>query len=900
MTIKNNSLNRSIPRSFNFREIAFNDIEVSALLKRVSQNNNDFLSDQWTVGIKGKSQLNFRKITEILVKYPAWLTKQQYNPIVVIKLLLLYTIKEVSSVNTIKVRFRKLIKVYIFLAENNKNQISNRCLDEFFQFMLNKSLTKNEQLPIIDNYKQTSFSSFKAGLYVDDWIYALKVLKINDYFWSPSISNKKLLIRLKNYYNQNSQSNLTFHDWSLGNSLNTLTLDYGKYYIEHCIEFFQKNIVRAIAVEKTLMDAEIIAEQAGMKILAKKSLDEVKHFINKFLLGFSPEEIPKIKGRPKRLESVRKLQKVVLKTYAKYYFQFKVRDLLLHEDSLKDFAESIDYSLADAADVHFFQVVVKVLLDQELMDKSMRQKNISNIQDVWLKLKVMREIDIKELQFLLKEKIRIFSNTISIKLVDLNFIENSQLNWPQSNKFPLTYFKRAVGSAGLVYFVSLTGWRASEYGFGLNDIEVSINKDILDQKSYPFRYHVNWYIPKTHKEKKVKREITESAFQCLNMLSHLNSSYGSLPCLYKKTKLTKSYSVSSGLSSKRLSAMWQNFVYHYSPFEKIDKKLTIQSLSVDELTASDLGIERNLFEAYKRARSEVKRLLFQIYNPYKSLGKMINLYKSRSLPDKVLEVFDTYLSSSAKLRIASISNEKSLSSSFVRQCSNEIRGDSLYPTNHAFRHMWAEAVYRRFDGDAGWMIRSQFKHISQDMWLAYIRDKDNLREHDEVKRRVLSSLLYNYLENSSDTVYAGNMDKYLRRVFKETKVTTFSNLNDEVSNYIDEEILDIKTNPWGYCILKKRAKHRAKCSINNVPNRQNASVNLCLGCPNNLTQSGNIPGIVTAIGNDLAVLQEPALPKIFSERSYKTVKLALKNLIQLNADEKILVEVRESLEAYKK
>ena len=51
--------------------------------------------------------------------------------------------------------------------------------------------------------------------------------------------------------------------------------------------------------------------------------------------------------------------------------------------------------------------------------------------------------------------------------------------------------------------------------------------------------------------------------------------------------------------------------------------------------------------------------------------------------------------------------------------------DCYYPTPHAFRHMWAEAVYRRFDGDIGWMIRSQFKHITRYMWGDYIRDKEN-------------------------------------------------------------------------------------------------------------------------------------------------------------------------------
>ncbi len=33
----------------------------------------------------------------------------------------------------------------------------------------------------------------------------------------------------------------TYRDWREGGSLNQLNLDYGQYYVEHCITFFEKH-----------------------------------------------------------------------------------------------------------------------------------------------------------------------------------------------------------------------------------------------------------------------------------------------------------------------------------------------------------------------------------------------------------------------------------------------------------------------------------------------------------------------------------------------------------------------------------------------------------------------------------------------------------------------------------
>lgn len=122
-----------------------------------------------------------------------------------------------------------------------------------------------------------------------------------------------------------------------------------------------------------------------------------------------------------------------------------------------------------------------------------------------------------------------------------------------------------------------------------------------------------------------------------------------------------------------------------------------------------------------------------------------------------------------------------------RVLSAEILADALYPSPHAFRHMWAESVYRRFDGDAGWMIRSQFKHISQTMWLAYIRDKDNRFEHQRVKLVVIHSLVANFLRHKGEG-YTGRMTTLLRRLSQKTKVLTADEQKELAATLATQEI----------------------------------------------------------------------------------------------------------------
>ncbi len=229
---------------------------------------------------------------------------------------------------------------------------------------------------------------------------------------------------------------------------------------------------------------------------------------------------------------------------------------------------------------------------------------------------------------------------------------------------------------------------------------------------------------------------------------------------------------------------------------------------------------------------------------------------------------------------------------------SELTRDTRYPTYHAFRHMWAEAVYRRFDGDAGWMIRSQFQHVSPKMWLAYIRDKDNRLSHQRVKEQVISSLVRNYLKHKGEG-YAGQLHTFLRRIVKKTSVVAPEEQEHIITRFTTIEFEDLKANPWGYCLLMRRTRTKAKCCEMGEPKRHNASPDLCLGCMHNLMQTENVEWSLLHAATHVEALKNPLVPAIFKASSYKLVKNVMKHVRTLNPFHESLPELEMILNSYK-
>jgi hypothetical protein len=228
---------------------------------------------------------------------------------------------------------------------------------------------------------------------------------------------------------------------------------------------------------------------------------------------------------------------------------------------------------------------------------------------------------------------------------------------------------------------------------------------------------------------------------------------------------------------------------------------------------------------------------------------------------------------------------------------NALKSNCIFPTPHAFRHTWAEAVYRRFDGDAGCMIRSHFKHISQSMWLAYTRNKDNQIIHSQVKRDVISSILTNFAKRGGDG-YSGKIVQFINRGLKNTHMLRADGSidSDVIDDFALSQIADIKSSPCGYCLLQRLDQDKENCAINGAPQRFNASPKFCLGCNDFFTHATNIEGILMSIAGDVKALYAP-IPMVFKEASKATVSEAYTHLNRLNASEEILNSIKAALNA---
>ena len=233
----------------------------------------------------------------------------------------------------------------------------------------------------------------------------------------------------------------------------------------------------------------------------------------------------------------------------------------------------------------------------------------------------------------------------------------------------------------------------------------------------------------------------------------------------------------------------------------------------------------------------------------------------------------------------------------ARKITSEVMGEGLYPRPHAFRHMWGEAVYRRFDGDAGWLIRSQSSNIAKTMWLAYIRNKDNRGIADSAQQQVINS--WSSTISPRERVIRCHAQN-LRRLMRAMDVKTpESRLRCLIS--LQTLRLSIKANPWGYCLLKRRTRHMAKCAKEfGEPNRVNAAPWAVFGLFRQPDAGEQCQWEHLHIALHVAALNNPKVPGIFKRQSFDLVKKVTKNVRAARCSHPALAEIEEALNNFKK
>ena len=104
------------------------------------------------------------------------------------------------------------------------------------------------------------------------------------------------------------------------------------------------------------------------------------------------------------------------------------------------------------------------------------------------------------------------------------------------------------------------------------------------------------------------------------------------------------------------------------------------------------------------------------------------------------------------------------------------------------------------------------------------------------------------------------------------------------------EVENIKANPWGYCLLMRRTRYRARCVEEGEPMRHNASPELCLGCVHNLMQTTNVEWMLFQIASHVEIFKQP---------SFELVRNVTRHVRTLNARHEALPELESVLTSYK-
>lgn len=718
-----------------------------------------------------------------------------------------------------------------------------------------------------------------------------------------------------------STMDMTRFDYKVGGSFNYLGLDVGKHYIDHCLHLFEKHCAYISAIRhthKALFDIQQHNENLKLNMQTKCWL------LGRVLCGQSIEAIRESFSRSRLAEGKAVAMESFL--HQQFFEAYVSAELIVNAfklDTINRIAK--ECHLPERYDAQEF---IRALLFVDVFGEQGKSK-----QAIWKEYEAtlcktalpdeaaMLSITLPEFEsisacILSELKTEIPADTHGMRV----FLKSQSNALPTPlDKHPLNgmeYFNKMasmIEDAGTTGFVGLTGWRASEYGFSLSNIHIDINPDPLDNQYTPWRFHVRWKVPKTSGNTPIPREITLGSYILAAQLAHLNLADTADPAIYQATTVKQKEDPTSEIQ-KAMSTCWADFVNQYSIFKDIEVWQCLKDKASlteeDEIALNTLESTYRFDESSMRGLVKMKKelndalprvLLAQDPNFEKALGVRLRAYIVGNAPSDITTLFDTHLSEDTKTKLKS--GEVKLDIAVVRFVRGEFLGDAVYATAHAFRHIFAEAVLRRYRGDVGRFIRAHFKHLDERFFMAYLRDKEYRVIQQIATRNVINSVVRLHMDSIEDEhrEYAGGVDRFLSKAVAITHVFSDEEQKEKLAQAAVKRVLAIKSNPWASCLLRDGAQQNAKCSVNGEPQRQNAQPRLCLGCLNADIAEGNYNGIVIYTMQDVAACRNPDLPWFIKEPHYHTVTLALKRVEELRHNsnnptyDKFISKLKETL-----
>lgn len=232
--------------------------------------------------------------------------------------------------------------------------------------------------------------------------------------------------------------------------------------------------------------------------------------------------------------------------------------------------------------------------------------------------------------------------------------------------------------------------------------------------------------------------------------------------------------------------------------------------------------------------------------------------------------------------------------------------DVKYPSPHAFRHMWAEAVLMRYRGPVGSFIRANFQHMDERFFMAYLRDKDMKLINEHAERSFISYVSQQYADLGRNAFgeSVSQLPRYIELSVSKTSVISHEKYLKKVATVANERIESVKANPWGTCIRRAGTDFRAACSQGGIPHTHDAAPKLCLGCTNVDITKANLRGIMVYTRQEVEACLNPNLPSQLKMPYIDTIKRAVSVVKKLKAKssnpsryDKAIADFEEALSA---
>lgn len=734
--------------------------------------------------------------------------------------------------------------LFFFLAKNKSHQLKLSELERFLCFCLVNEMDGLEVKRLISPSSYTNRPILTQLRKIRFTLNRYDIDGILDAF-----PNSELAIKMNAACE--TMLGMTFNDYIEGGSHNYLGLEVGKHYIDHCYSFIEKHFLFVSALNstlKTFVPKNTSASRAALyaKVLIGETLNK-DGYCGSYSLS-------------KKLD----IEALIHAAFRRAYNRNAPLDLLFKLSTVSHFVEIL--GLSDRYDAQEF---VRCLFMVEVFGERCGKTKRSIWKEYEAAIKHHGEkisISIEGFDTYLNEFIKDNADGLPSGQVELREYLSEKVRHLK-DIFSLTSFGQAtiksiilkIKQVGALCFLAATGWRRSECEFTSKDILISSNADASDNFYTPWRFHIHWFVPKTNDNSKVNREITSTTYILLQQVASINNNpdtdiiIGNGDTIYEGTRL-----------------LWADFVDNYELFKIRNEEDEAQ------------------WRFIEKVKEEVRTAfpLYQLANTPDGLLNLLQQYRDGNIDDDNKTRLEKKLPVEMLEKISSPDIE--LTSKNVSTVKSALLKDVKYPSPHAFRHIWAEAILMRYRGPVGSFIRANFQHMDERFFMAYLRDKDMKMIYENAERSFISWVSQQYADLGKEAFgeTISQLPRFIELSTKKTFVLPQKEYQKKIIETVEERIESVKANPWGTCIRRSGTDYRAACSKSGVPHTHEASPTLCLGCTNVDITKENLLGIMVYTRQEVEACLSPNLPIQLKAPHIDTVKRALSAVVKLKTRSK--------------